>query len=44
LRVLRDDPAGVSYQVHFNDRPTLQVPESALVEVDALVAQRAEGR
>jgi nitrogen fixation protein NifZ len=44
LRVLRDDPAGVSYQVHFNDRPTLQVPESALVEVDALVARRAEGR
>lgn len=34
LRVLRDDPAGVAYQVHFNDRPTLQVPESALICID----------
>jgi nitrogen fixation protein NifZ len=34
MRVLRDDPAGVAYQVHFNDRPTLQVPESALTEID----------
>ncbi len=34
MRVLRDDPAGVAYQVHFNDRPTLQVPESALMCID----------
>ncbi|MCG6897017.1 MAG: nitrogen fixation protein NifZ [Thiocapsa sp.] len=39
LRVLRDEPAGVAYQVHFDDRPTLQVPESALVEVEAAQAQ-----
>jgi nitrogen fixation protein NifZ len=32
MRVLRDHPAGVAYEVHFADRPTLQVPESALIE------------
>jgi nitrogen fixation protein NifZ len=32
MRVLRDHPAGVAYEVHFADRPTLQVPESALRE------------
>lgn len=30
LRVVRDDPAGVRYEVHFSDRPTLLVPETAL--------------
>lgn len=34
MRVLRDHPAGVAYEVHFADRPTLQVPESALIEID----------
>ncbi|UHD15163.1 nitrogen fixation protein NifZ [Thiocapsa bogorovii] len=36
MRVLRDHPAGVAYEVHFADRPTLQVPESALIESAAI--------
>jgi nitrogen fixation protein NifZ len=30
IRVLRDHPGGVAYHVHFPDRSTLIVPESAL--------------
>jgi nitrogen fixation protein NifZ len=30
LRVRREGPEGVAYEVHFPDRPTLLVPESAL--------------
>jgi nitrogen fixation protein NifZ len=44
MRVLRDDPAGVAYQVHFHDRPTIQVPESALEEIDVSAARHSEGQ
>jgi nitrogen fixation protein NifZ len=44
MRVLRDDPAGVAYQVHFHDRPTIQVPESALEEIDFSATRHSEGQ
>ncbi len=36
MKVLRDHSAGVTYHVLFVGRPLLQVPETALVPVDAL--------
>ncbi|WP_295408763.1 nitrogen fixation protein NifZ [uncultured Thiocystis sp.] len=35
IRVLRDSPDEVAYHVHFPNRNTLVVPESALTEVEA---------
>jgi nitrogen fixation protein NifZ len=37
IRVLRDHPGGVAYHVHFPNRNTLIVPETALTEPEALV-------
>lgn len=34
IRVLRDHAGGVAYHVHFTDRNTLLVPETALTEAD----------
>lgn len=34
IRVLRDHPAGVAYHVHFPNRNTLIVPETALCAAD----------
>jgi nitrogen fixation protein NifZ len=34
IQVLRDHPGGIAYHVHFPDRNTLVVPETALTEVD----------
>ncbi len=34
IRVVRDHPGGVAYHVHFNDRNTLLVPETALIEAE----------
>lgn len=34
IRVVRDHPGGVAYHVHFADRNTLLVPESALTEAE----------
>ena len=34
IRVVRDHPDGVAYHVHFSDRNTLLVPETALSEAE----------
>jgi nitrogen fixation protein NifZ len=38
IRVLRDHPGGVAYHVHFPDRNTLIVPETALTEPETSTA------
>ena len=38
IRVLRDHPGGVAYHVHFPDRNTLIVPETALTEPETPTA------
>ncbi|MBK1643977.1 nitrogen fixation protein NifZ [Thiocapsa imhoffii] len=42
IRVLRDHPSGVAYEVSFRDRPMLQVPESALTEPATAPSPAAE--
>ncbi|EXJ13951.1 NifZ protein [Imhoffiella purpurea] len=34
IKVVRDNPGGVAYHVHFLDRNTLLVPETALTEAE----------
>ncbi|MBV5309905.1 nitrogen fixation protein NifZ [Chromatium okenii] len=42
LRVIRDAEDGVTYHVHFSDRNTLIVPETALMEATAPDAVNAD--
>ncbi|MBK1720847.1 nitrogen fixation protein NifZ [Thiocystis violacea] len=42
IRVLRDHPGGVAYHVHFPDRNTLVVPETALTEAESAHADTSD--